>query len=142
MCVGLPIAAKKMYEGGQDFSLNGCHALASLAHLPAFGRKLTLLSLSHARPQEPAIVLVDIRESGRGADVPRGFTECTLAQAQGLQPRSRLKMITASDCEALRALTVFPEPACRADQPQWLRSPQGRELSDESGIGRVVDPEA
>lgn len=45
----LPIAANKMYDGTHEFSLDGCQALTSLSHLPAFGGLLTSLSLNHTR---------------------------------------------------------------------------------------------
>lgn len=42
-----PVAANKMYDGTYEFSLDGCQALASLAHLPLFAGCLTSLSLNH-----------------------------------------------------------------------------------------------
>ena len=44
----LPLKPMKAYDGTTRFSLDGCSALTSLAHLPALGGKLQSLSVDHA----------------------------------------------------------------------------------------------
>ncbi len=132
LCVGLrsleglaklPIAAQKMYDGGQDFSLNGCHALASLAHLPAFGGTLTSLSLDHTRDLKslqglreiPTLTHLTARYSGLSDLGPIGalpalthvdLDDCTaLKDATPLGTLKHLEVVSLSDS----AVTTLPQ---------------------------------
>ncbi len=93
----LPLAANKLYDGSQDFSLDGCHALASLAHLPAFGGALTSLSLNHTRDLKdfqglrnlPALTSLTARNSG-------------LADLGNIGAMPALTQVDLQDCMALK----------------------------------------
>lgn len=93
----LPIAANKLYDGTQDFSLDGCQALASLAHLPAFGGALTSLSLNHTRNLKdlrglreiPTLTQLTARNSG-------------LSDLGHIGALPALKQVDLQDCAALK----------------------------------------
>ncbi len=96
----LPILANKLYNGTSEFSLDGCHALESLDHLPAFPAGITALSLSHT----PA--LRDLRGL-------REFTTvtCLTAHHSGLTDLGNIGVLPAlthvnlDDCKALQDVT-------------------------------------
>lgn len=96
----LPLAAPKMYNGTVEFSLDGCHALTSLAHLPAFGGTLTSLSLNHTRDLKhlqglrdlPALKSLSARSSG-------------LADLRNIGVMPALTQVDLMDCEALKDAT-------------------------------------
>jgi Leucine-rich repeat (LRR) protein len=99
MCASL-LAAKKMYDGSQDFSLDGCHALASLAHLPSFGGTLTSLSLDHTRDLKnfkglreiPTLTHLNARHSG-------------LSDLENLSVLHALARVDLDDCDELKDAT-------------------------------------
>jgi hypothetical protein len=61
----LPLKPEKLYGGDTQFSLNGCSALKSLAHLPDMDGKLNTLSIEHTsslKNLEGLIQLTSIRK--------------------------------------------------------------------------------
>jgi Leucine-rich repeat (LRR) protein len=119
----LPLAAPKGYNGTVEFSLDGCHALTSLAHLPAFGETLMSLSLDDTRDLKdlqglrdlPALKSLRAYNSGltdlRHIGVMPALTEVNLSRCEALKdatPLGTLRYLQAVNLSS-SAVTELPK---------------------------------
>lgn len=119
----LPLAATEMYDGTREFSLDGCHGLTSLAHLPAFGGTLTQLSISHTGALKdlkglrefPTLKHLKADHSGLSdlsqIEVLPALTQVNLQRCMSLKdasPLGRLKQLADVDLSD-SAVTTLPQ---------------------------------
>lgn len=98
----LPIKATQNYQGTSHFSLDGCHALTSLAHLPEFEGKLSSLSINHARSlrdfsglrQISTLTHLDARHSG-------------LSDLSNITALPQLTHLDLTECDSLHDATAL-----------------------------------
>lgn len=109
----LPLVETRRYDGTREFSLDGCHGLTSLAHLPAFGGVLTQLSISHTSALKdlndlrefPAVLRIKADHSGlsdlsRIDEVLPSLSQVDLQRCMLLKdasPLGRLKQLQSVD---------------------------------------------
>jgi Leucine-rich repeat (LRR) protein len=119
----LPLQPTKSYDGSTRYSLDGCSALTSLAHLPALGGKLQSLSVDHATALKslgglrdiPSLTAFSANHSGL-SDLSKlsalpALTWIALqhcAQLQDATPLGQLQKLEAVDLTD-SAVTTLPE---------------------------------
>lgn len=96
----LPVQPIASYDGSTWYSLDGCSALTSLAHLPALGGRLQSLSVDHATALESLDGLREIPSLTAFSANHSGLTDLS-----NLSALPALESVSLQDCAQLKDVT-------------------------------------